>query len=81
MAWTIYRAIKNRHIVNKELRQKRRKGNHKRRAGSFDSRRTIPNDFLSEANEYLQTNKPLDFNLDKRRAESYDNMRDTATDN
>lgn len=76
MAWIIYRTIKNKHLVK---RAKRRGKGKRRRANSLDSRRTTTTDFVTQANEELQPSQPLIYNIDRRRADSFDKTRESST--
>ena len=80
MSWVIYRSINNKHIIR---RDKKRGAHVRRRANSLDSRRTAPTtiDFMIEANQELQPNQPLAFNVDKRRGDSFDKIRGTMKQN
>lgn len=75
MSWIIYRTISNKHTI---ARSKRRARGSRKRASSFDSRRTLPTDIILQANEELQAGDALDFNVDKRRNNSYDKTREST---
>ena len=69
MAWIIYSTIQNKH-TRQGPRSKPRKSGKRKRANSFDSRRTLPQvDFVVQANEDLQ---PSNILLAKKRTESFD---------
>lgn len=80
MAWTIYQAVGNRHVVVPK-KKKRRVSNHFRRSNSMDSRRTLPTELLIIENDNGHQNPFQGYVLEKPRTQSMDKTRDSSKPN
>jgi len=80
MAWTIYQAVGNRHVVVPK-RRKKRLGPLSKRSNSMDSRRTLPTEILIIENDTGHQNPFTGYVLDKPRTQSMDKTRDSSKPN
>jgi hypothetical protein len=80
MAWTIYQAVGNRHVVVPK-QKKKRLSPHLRRSNSMDSRRTLPTEMLIIENPSAHQNPFQGYVLEKPRTQSMDKTRDSSKPN